>query len=587
MALFPQENEFRGRVGLDGLWSFEIDPDGAGEREGWPERPPAGRIIGVPGSWNEQFADLHDYHRAGWYSRMFHLAAPPPGRRVYVRLGAACHHAKVWVNGAVAGEYPLGYLPAVFDVTALVRPGANRLVVRVDSILTDSTLPTTGRDRGHWAAYEMAADYFPYSGLHRTVELLLTPADGLTNLKADTVRSGRAVSLQVTAWTQGEVNRLRVALHDGSRSVTDTVICNVRDGQAEAVLPVRRPRLWAPGNPYLYTLCAEALDGRGRVRDRYELEVGLRTVSVTADELLINGTPATLRGFSRHEDFPIIGRGHVDAVMVRDFELMKWIGANSFRTSHYPYDERQYQMADRLGIMVIAEAPAVGLFIPKRGQKPEEMIAPGLLDLHRRALADMVRRDWNHPSVIAWSMANECNGHAPATTAYFRNLYGFVKELDSTRAVVHTNLGGRGFDASHSFSDLVCLNHYDFACAHPGRNMSEVRAALRRRFREARRKFGKPILLSEFGICGIPGFHSLSPLYFTEEGMVDHLFTYLDAVKDLPFVVGAHVWLLQDFKAQEGPGRPTLNFKGVFDRLRQPKLAAHLLRRRWMKTRRF
>jgi beta-glucuronidase len=583
MMLYPQENAFRARISLDGLWSFAVDPDGAGERKGWSLRPPAGRVVAVPGSWNEQFADLHDYHRAAWYSRSFHLPRQPGDRRVYLRLGAACHHSQVWVNGACAGAYPLGYLPAVFDITALVRPGLNLLVVRVDSILTDATLPTTGRDRGHWAGYEMAADYFPYSGLHRTVELMLVPTDGLVNLKTDTVRQGRAVALRVTAWTQGDVKRLRLTLDGGSRTA-EPITCTVCEGRAEAELPVRRPTLWAPGAPHLYCLCAEALDARGRARDRYELDVGLRTVAVTADALLINGNPVVLRGFSRHEDFPIVGRGHVDAVMVRDFELMKWTGANSFRTSHYPYDERQYHMADRLGVLVIAEAPAVGLFLPKHGQKPEDMIAPGLLDLHRRALGDMVRRDWNHPSVIAWSMANECNGHTAATNAYFKMLYDFIKRLDSTRATVHTNIGGKGFDASHAHSDLVCLNHYDFACAHTGRSMAEVRTALRRRLREARRRFGKPILLSEFGICGIPGFHSLSPLYFTEEGMVDHLFAYLDAVKDLPFVVGAHVWLLQDFKAQEGPGRPTQNFKGVFDRLRQPKLAAHLLRQRWTRT---
>lgn len=587
MMLFPQENEFRGRVALDGLWSFAVDPDGKGERLGWPSGPPAERLIGVPGSWNEQFPDLHNYHRAGWYSRDFHLPRQECDRRVLVRLGAACNHSTVWVNGRCAGGYPLGYLPAIFDVTRLVKPGANRLVVRVDSILTGATLPTAGWDRGHWAGYEMAADYFPYSGLHRAVELMLVPAAGLTNLKADTVQDGGAVSLHVAAWTHGAVEELRFSLRDGTRLAAGAVSCTVREGCGEVVLPVRHPTLWEPGKPHLYTLCAEALDERGRVSDRYELEVGLRTISVTSDALLINGKPVVLRGFSRHEDFPIVGRGHVDAVMVRDFEMLKWVGANSFRTSHYPYDERQYMMADRLGVLVIAEAPAVSLFLPKAGQDRASMIEPGLLDLHKRALSDMIQRDWNHPSVIAWSMANECNGHEPATNAYFEELYRHVKDLDPTRAAVHTNLGGKGFDASHAWSDIVCLNHYDFACAHPGRDMAVVRAAMRRRFIEARRKFGKPILLSEFGMCAIPGFHSASPLYFTEEGMADHLFSYMDAVKDLPYVIGAHVWLLQDFKAQEGPGRPTQNFKGVFDRLRQPKLAAHLLRRRWANAKRF
>lgn len=576
-----QGNEFRSRTNLNGLWSFDIDPNDSGEARGFPVEPLLKRVIGVPGSWNEQFTDLHDYLKTAWYSRQFFCGKLPAGRRAYLRIGAACNHCKAWLNGAFLGEYRIGYLPSVFDATAALRRGQNRVVLKVDSILSDKTLPNSAFDRGHWAGREMAADYFPYCGIHRDVELVMAPEDALENLKVDTSLDGTRATVSVRLWTRGNVAAVETALVDGDRAVaTGRAVIARNEGAAKLI--VDAPHLWSPDDPHLYTLRVQCTNTGGETTDQYELPIGIRTVAISGDQLLINGRPITIRGFSRHEDFPIVGKAHLDAVMVRDFELMKWLGANSFRTSHYPYDERQYQMADRLGFLVIGEAPAVSLFFPKKGQNPDDMINAEVTQLHQQAIRDMLARDWNHPSVIAWSMANECNGSTPKTGEYFRDLYRMTKELDPTRLVVHTNCGGY-LDASHQWSDLFCLNHYDYACNHPGRNMDEVRAALAKRIQDAHKTFGKPVFLSEFGICGIPGFHSLSPLYFTEEGMIDHVMNYLDVIAKQDCVVGVHIWLLHDFKAQESNGRPTLNFKGMFDRLRQPKLIAHLLKQRWSK----
>jgi beta-glucuronidase len=580
--LYPQENNFRRLLDLNGLWDFDIDPDDQGEGRGWGKTPDLHRTIAVPGSWNEQFTDLHDYMKAAWYRRTFFARKSDFAGRVFLRLGAACHHCRVWLNGTFLGEYRLGYLPAVFDATAALRDGVNHLVVKVDSVLTGQTLPTTGRDRGHWAGIEIAADYFPYSGLHRDVCLVGVGEDSLVNAKVETTLQGQGARARVRLWLRGQVDAVRLRLLDDGREVAAAEVC-VSEQIGEGVLEVAEARLWSPQSPHLYTLRIESLV-RGGIVDQYDLPVGLRTIRVNEKQVLLNGQPITLRGFSRHEDFPIVGRGHLDAVMVRDFELLKWIGANTFRTSHYPYDEKQYQLADRLGVLVTGEAPAVSLFCGKHGQDRDSLVNAEVLGLHQQALRDMVARDWNHPSVIAWSVANECNGTTPKALEYFRTITSLARELDPSRLIVHTNWG-ENFDKSHQFCDVICLNHYDFACKHPGRNMAEVKEALSRRLDAAYEEFKRPIFLSEFGICGIPGMHSLAPLYFTEEGQVDHVFTYLDVAATKDFLVGVQIWLLQDFKAQECNGRPTQNFKGMFDRLRQPKLIAHLLRQRWASQR--
>jgi beta-glucuronidase len=133
-----------------------------------------------------------------------------------------------------------------------------------------------------------------------------------------------------------------------------------RAGAAEATLRVPNARFWSPQDPKLYPLTVTLTDG-AHVADIYTLDVGIRTVSVQRDQLLLNGQPIKLTGFGKHEDFALTGRALNLPMWIRDYELLRWIGANSYRTSHYPYPEEVMQLADRHGVRVINEIPAVGL----------------------------------------------------------------------------------------------------------------------------------------------------------------------------------------------------------------------------------
>ena len=147
---------------------------------------------------------------------------------------------------------------------------------------------------------------------------------------------------------------VRITLRDEAGAV-------VAEGAGtEGELRVADATLWRPGAAYLYELTVDLVDG-DRLVDRYRLPVGIRTVQVDGARFLINGEPFYFRGFGMHEDLAVRGRGHDDVAMVHDFELLTWLGANSFRTSHYPYAEEVLDMADRLGFVVIDETAAVGL----------------------------------------------------------------------------------------------------------------------------------------------------------------------------------------------------------------------------------
>jgi beta-glucuronidase len=294
---------------------------------------------------------------------------------------------------------------------------------------------------------------------------------------------------------------------------------------------------------------------------------------VSGDQLLLNGKPILLKGFGRHEDFPVTGRGIVPAVIVRDFDIMRWTGANSFRTTHYPYSEEMMDLADRLGFMVIDEIPAVGLFFSEPGLQRRQ-------DLCSAYLRDLVQRDRNHPCVIAWSIANEPHSRRPAAGPFLRGIAKLAKSLDASRPVTivsHVGVEEEAFDSC----DLLCLNRY-FGWYTEGGRIEEGCRKLSAELDALHEKFRKPVILTEFGTDAVSGWHAEPPEMFSEEYQAQFLERYIEVLRSKTWVVGQHVWNLCDFKTGQSIQRiGGMNLKGVFTRDRRPKMAAHVLRRLW------
>ena len=585
--LHPQQNQVRQALDLSGLWQFQLDPEDAGASNGWPEQLPAPRTIAVPASWNEQFTDTRDYLDAAWYATQTHLPRAWQGQRVYLWVGSANYAARVWVNGREAGAHEGGHLPFALDVTDHVSWDApTRIAIRVDNTLLPARVPPAAGEGGLMRNFPPTSfDFFPYAGLHRPVLLYAVPAVHVSDVTVTTtVQDGNGM-VHVSAATsdswQGEGD---VVLETESGPLRAPLAFDA--GRAEATLHVPRPRVWGPGDPYLYPLTLSLTDGQ-IVADTYTLEIGIRTVEVRDDQLLLNGEPVFLKGFGKHEDFPIHGRGLALPVLVRDNALLKWVGANSYRTSHYPYAEEALLLADREGFLIIDETPAVGLRFGDGEERVSQRLAQSL-----RQVEELIARDKNHPSVIMWSVANEPfpavfgRPAAPddpavaAGTAFLGALVERARALDPTRPVT--------FAALHStptswmqLCDVVCINRYYGWYAQSG-EIERGRAALEEELDRLHAALGKPIVITEFGADTIAGHHSQPPEMFSEEYQVEFLRGYLDAATERPFVVGLHVWNFADFKTAQATGRPGgLNTKGVFTRDRRPKMAAHFLRQRW------
>ncbi|MFI9847712.1 beta-glucuronidase [Nonomuraea sp. NPDC051941] len=575
--LKPRSTPTRELVGLDGLWRFALD--------GGPGPLDTTLEAAVPASYNDLFTDsaIRDHVGWAWYQRQVRVPRGWAGERVVLRVDAATHQGRVYVDDVLVAEHVGGYTPFEADITEHVRAGQEfRLTIGVNNELTDTTIPpgtiTVTADGRRRQTY--LHDFYNYAGLARSVWLCSRPAVHVEDITVVTAMDG---TVEYTVRTSAPA-RVRVRVLDATGAQVATA-----DG-ANGILRIEDVRLWRPGTAYLYDLVAEILDGE-QVVDSYPEPFGVRTVEVRGTEFLINGEPFYFTGFGKHEDTPVRGKGHDNAYLVHDFQLMDWIGANSFRTSHYPYAEEVMEFADRHGIVVIDETAAVGLNLAVAsgltGAPPRPTFSPDTFgeatrEAHAQAIRELVARDKNHPSVVMWCIANEPASNEEGAREYFEPLVELTRELDPTRPVSYAAVlfATHDNDRIADLFDVLCINRYYGWYVATG-DLATAETYLEHDLRGWADRFGKPIMMSEYGADTMPGLHSVWDTPWTEEYQQAYLEMNHRVFDRIEAFVGEHVWNFADFQTSHGIHRVDGNKKGVFTRDRRPKAAAHALRARW------
>lgn len=587
----PQNNATRELVNLDGLFAFRVDFDRAGLAEKWHEKPLETKLeIGVPASYNDLFTDqaIRDHVGYVWYQREVHVPRGWDGSRIFVRLDAATHEGLVYVNDQLVAHHVGGYLPFEADITEHVSAGESfRLTIAVNNELTQATIPpgTIEVTADGRRQQKYLHDFYNYAGLHRSVWLFSVPGVRVEDVTVVTGFAGSTGSVDYTIELTGAT-----AGHSVSLTLADAAGAQVATAEgAVGTLSIADVVLWQPGAAYLYTLTVQ-IHADGKLVDSYCLPVGVRTVEVKGHQFLINNEPFHFTGFGMHEDHVTIGKGHNNAAMVNDFELLDWIGANSFRTSHYPYAEEVMDFADRHGIVVIDETPAVGLhlgFGAVFGGLPRKTYEEGGIDdavsaSHRQVITDLINRDKNHPSVVLWSIANEPNGAEEGAREYFGPLVELTRELDPTRPVGYVNVM---FDTPDKciitdLFDVIMLNRYYGWYLSTG-DLATAEQHLEKELNAWAQLHEKPIIMTEYGADTQAGLHSIYDQPWSEEYQAKFLDMYHSVFDRVEAVVGEQVWNFADFQTSNGIMRVDGNKKGVFTRDRRPKAAAFALRRRW------
>ena len=575
--LFPRSNAYRQSADLSGFWSFRLDPTNAGLEAGWAQGLESTRPIAVPASWNDQFEDYRDYLGDAWYQTRFDLPWGWEQQRVLVRFGSVNYLAEVWLNGHRLGEHQGGHLPFEFDITPHMRKEGNLLVVRVNGELNEGRVPPGNvpyhpEDTCAVPSYPNANfGFFPYCGIQQPVLLYARPNGAISDLYVTTdLRDGNGMVKAKVTRTGTDAVTVRVVLRGLGTEVEREVESS--SASTEVTLMVPHAALWSPQNANLYELSVELSTSLG-VFDRYSLPVGIRTIKVEGDTLLLNGEKLTVRGFGLHNDMAMVGRGHARADVIKDLSLMRWMGANCLRAKGYPPSEETLDLCDRIGMLVIDETPAAGLIYAGAGLEKRYNMA-------RQVTKETVERDKNHACVILWSLAGEPHSRRAASQLFLDRMRKDAQDIDKSRLFTVASMVGLDENAFKAL-DVVCLDLYPGWESQPGQ-IKEGIAEFSTALDNIHAKFPKPVILTEFACDAIPGHHALPSEMWSEEYQAEVVAGAVQVLRSKPYVVGQMSGPLTDYKVPQSATAPMgMSYRGLFTRDRRPKLAAHSLRTLW------
>lgn len=592
--LYPVLTESRGLMDLSGIWDFKLD-NGNGFEEEWYKAPLADAMtMAVPSSYNDlkEGEDFREHYGWVFYQRSISVPAYMKSQRIVLRMAAVTHISRIYLNEELICEHKGGFLPFEVEINQYLKPGENLLTIAVDNRIDNSTLPVGNESNdglmgGFFPSKASKRrnnpnfDFFNYCGITRPVKIYTTPQDYISDVTLVSEVDGTTAYVDYDIETVGTGDaRIQIRTRQGELVAEGT--------GTKGRLIIENVTLWQPRKAYLY----EVIVNYGE--DVYKMTYGVRTVKVEGGKFLINGQPFYFKGYGKHEDTFPNGRGMNIPMNIKDISLMKWQGANSFRTSHYPYSEEMMQLCDEEGIVVIDEVPAVGVNLNfggganfKDGKKvntfdPVEEGGVRTFEHHKEVIRDVISRDKNRACVVMWSIANESDSGGPGAYEYFKPLYDLARELDPQkrpRTIVSVQMVNYKEDCTIRLSDVFCLNrYYGWYCA--GGDLEAAEDMCREEM-EFWNSLGKPFMFTEYGADTVSGLHDTTPVMWTEEYQVEYYKANHRVVDAMENFVGEQPWNFADFATSQGLMRVQGNKKGLFTRDRKPKLVAHYFRNRW------
>ena len=595
--LYPILTPSRILSDLSGVWEFKLDY-GHGFEQEWYKAPlEEPMTMPVPASYNDlkEGIDFRDHYGWVFYQKNISVPAFVKSQRIMLRCDAVSHYAKIYLNGELICEHEGGFLPFEVEITDKLQDGCdNLLTIAVNNVIDYTTLPVGGKanmlsgmagvggeEQSDKPQNNPNFDFFNYCGINRPVKIYTTPKDHLEDITVVPQVNGNDARLTYSVETVGSGDcKVEVFDKEGNKVAES-------EG-AQGVLEIKDVHLWQPLNAYLYDIKVTFAE------DVYTLPYGVRTVRVEGTKFLINERPFYFKGYGRHEDTFPNGRGMNLPMNTKDMSLMKWQGANSFRTSHYPYSEEMMRLCDEEGFVVIDETATVGINLKFGGGANFNGQPVGTFDKehgvqtqehHKDVIRDLIKRDKNHACVVMWSIANEPDSSGEGAYEYFAPLYELARELDPQKrpcTLVSVQSGTTPqTDCSSQFSDVICLNRY-YGWYFGGPDLVGPEKQLREEL-DQWREIGKPVIFTEYGADTVMGMHDTTPVMYTEEYQLEYYKMNNKVFDDYDFVVGEQVWNFADFATSQGLLRVQGNKKDLFTRDRKPKLAAHYFKDRWHK----
>lgn len=498
------------------------------------------------------YFDEKSYQFISTYAKTFDFDPAWSGKNVYLDFGAVMLYAEVYLNGTFITSHKGGYTPFSADLTAALVAGTNTVVVKVDSTERDDIPP-----------FGFMVDYLTYGGVYRDINLRVVDPIHISNIKVEasdvldpSVRKLTVgVFLANTAASTAPLN-LRLTLYDGETKLASVDDSITLSGQAEelthlSIADLKDIELWSVDSPKLYQVHVSL--NSDNAADQYSTRFGFRDAVFTTEGFFLNGEPLYIMGLNRHQSYPYVGYAMPDRAQMEDADLLKYeLGLNLVRTSHYPQSVAFLDRCDEIGLMVFTELPGW-----------QHIGDEGWQNAAIQSLEEMIKRDWNHPSVILWGVRiNESSAHHDLYT----KTNAIARTLDPTRQTG----GVRDWITSELLEDVYTMNDF-----HLGSEGST--SALREPREVTGLDYDVPYMVTEYN-----GHMYSTKRQDGEDRQREHTLRHakvIDEGRAHKNISGTIGWCAFDYNTHQDFGSgDKVCYHGVMDMFRQAKFAAYAYR---------
>lgn len=548
MVRLFQTHQIRKYRELSGqLWDFSILSEG--------EKDNTSKLF-VPGCW-ENVPGFENYRGKAVYRKKIQASG-----NIRLEFKGVSHYAAVSVDGTKIAEHYNSYT-SFSGIARELKPGEHMIEVVVDNSYQEKYSLNTPND------------YMSYGGITRGVILeeigeVYIKRISFTPLKIESGWKGVAEIVIMNIGNSRQEVSIEAELLE-HLSEEHTVLEPEESKKITLDLQCDEAETWCPEHPVLYELKAVVYQS-GKPVDDFIDRVGFRTVSIEKNRILLNGRPLFIKGFCRHEDHPQFGCALPLEAMLYDLQMVKDMGANSIRTTHYPNDERFLDLCDEMGILVWEENHA-------RALTEEKMRNPYFEPQAEQVIEEMILQHYNHPSIYIWGILNECASDTETGRECYEKQYQRIRKYDGSRPCSSASCRHKT-DICMDLPDVVSWNIYPYW--YVDKTATEMTDELYQWNQIDGHGRGKPFLITEIGAGAIYGYRNREHDKWTEEYQAEALEKQLTELFSFSECSGFYIWQFCDNKISSEwfHTRPrTKNNKGIVDEYRRPKMAYDVVKR--------
>lgn len=551
MTRLFKRNTKRNTYLLDGVWKFKLDPEKVGLVEKWFENFPEDTVdMIIPSCWNNELG-LYDYEGLAWYKTTFKTTK----ENINLQFHGITGLCDVYLDGKLIGNHYGGFTG--FSITLNnINLGAHTLIITVNN--THDSLNTIPLSR---------VDWFHYGGITRSVEIMELDDSWIKDyriaysLNSDYTAAVLNISVDFQTFEGLDFNKNFNIYMNDKLIYAETL--DIKEKSSYSLKPIHLENLllWDTENPNLYTMRLEI--DNDDVIDR----IGFRDVTIEDKQLKLNGKALYLKGVNRHEDHPDWGFALPLKLMKKDIDIIKNLGCNTIRGSHYPNAPIFLDYLDEQGILFWEEIPMWGY--PEEPLKNPLILERGLM-MHE----EMVKRDYHHPAIILWGMHNEVDTRTQAAFTITKAFADKVRILDNTRPLTYATMFPLD-DICYPLVDIVSVNKYFGWYEGDIKGWESFLIKLKDKLKNDNLEH-MPIIMSEFGAGAIYGDNTFESPKWTENYQEKYLSYTLNLFYKDKDIIGTYIWQYCDIRTAKEleMGRPrSFNNKGIVNEYRKPKLA--------------